>query len=66
MTSTDATGNISRGTFILRTRDLFLITDLVPEVSVSLNEVTNISPAKMCSAKFSTSPRSPSRMPITR
>jgi hypothetical protein len=52
VTSSDATGNISRGTFIFRTSDLFLMTDLVPAPSVSVNACTTIIPAKMCSAKF--------------
>ena len=39
VTITDATGNISRGTFILRTSDLFLTTDLVPAFSVSVKNV---------------------------
>ena len=51
-TSTDATGNISRGRLILRTSALFFNTDLVPEVRQSVMNDTMIMPAKMCSGRF--------------
>jgi hypothetical protein len=49
----EATGNISRGTAIFDTRPLLRRIERVPALNVSVKNTTTMSPANMCTPKFS-------------